>query len=140
MAEINVSRWLLGGVVAGIVIWLLEGVGGLLYMDQAQTSLERLGLSLDMTASQWVQSVLVSPLVRIVAIFFYAVGRPRFGPGPKAAALVGVAMFAGGYVPSLIGYNMLGIFSAGLLVTWAVVGLIEIVIATMAGAWVYREG
>ena len=54
MAEINVSRWLLGGVVAGIVIWLLEGVGGLLYMDQAQTSLERLGLSLDMTASQWV--------------------------------------------------------------------------------------
>ena len=36
MAEINVSRWLLGGVVAGIVIWLLEGVGGLLYMDQAQ--------------------------------------------------------------------------------------------------------
>ena len=42
MAEINVSRWLLGGVVAGIVIWLLEGVGGLLYMDQAQTSLERL--------------------------------------------------------------------------------------------------
>ena len=57
-----------------------------------------------------------------------------------AAALVGVAMFAGGYVPSLIGYNMLGIFSAGLLVTWAVVALIEIVIATMAGAWLYREG
>ena len=46
MAEINVSRWLLGGVVAGIVIWLLEGVDGLLYMDQAQTSLERIGLSL----------------------------------------------------------------------------------------------
>ena len=81
MAEINVSRWLLGGVVAGIVIWLLEGVGGLLYMDQAQTSLERLGLSLDMTASQW---VLAPVAVESGAFTSEIVGENRgFPPGTR---------------------------------------------------------
>lgn len=65
--------------------------------------------------------------------------RPRFGAGPKTAVIVGVALWLSGYLMSLIGYQMMGLFSQSLLVTWGVVGLVEVVLASILGAWIYRE-
>ena len=31
---LNTGRWLLGGVVAGIVIWICEGIAAMTYMDE----------------------------------------------------------------------------------------------------------
>lgn len=52
-------------------------------------------------------------------MFLYAAARPRFGAGPKTAVIVAVAMWAGGYLLSLVGYHMLGLYPGG---------------------WIYREG
>jgi hypothetical protein len=68
-----------------------------------------------------------------------AAARPRFGPGPMTAVMVAVALWAGGYLLTLIGYGMMGMFPTGLLVWWGAVALVEMIMGALAGGWVYRE-
>ncbi len=139
MGTINVGRWVMGGVVAGILIWIIEGLASALYMEQMQAAMEAHGLSMEMSAGVWVLSVVVSLLAGLVLVFFYAAARPRFGPGPRTAVIVAVALFVGGYLLSLVGYHMLGLFPDTMLVTWGIIGLVEWILATLAGGWIYRE-
>ena len=50
-----------------------------------------------------------------------------------------MALWFGSYLLSLLGFDMLGIFPRGLLLTWGVVGIVELILAGLAGAWVYRD-
>jgi hypothetical protein len=140
MAGINVGRWVAGGVAAGVVVWLLEGAASVLYMNDMQAALQRLGLSFEMSAAMWVLSVVVSLITGFALVFFYAAARPRFGPGPKTAVIVAVALWLSGYLLSLIGYYMIHIYPTGMLAQWGVAGLVEMIIAALVGGWVYREG
>ncbi|MGW8266612.1 MAG: hypothetical protein ACWGSQ_09610 [Longimicrobiales bacterium] len=139
MGGINVGRWLAGGVAAGIVTFVIEGIASVFYVEEMQAALGALGLSMEMTGVVWVLTVLVSLLGGLVLVFFYAASRPRFGPGPKTAVLVAVFLWCGGYLLSLIGYYLSGIYPGGMLVKWGVVGLVEMIIAALVGGWVYRE-
>lgn len=139
MGGINLGRWLAGGITAGIVIWILEGAASMFYMADMQASMEAHGLVMEMNASAWVISVTVSLLVGLTLIFFYAASRPRFGPGPGTAVLVAFVLWMGAYVVSLLGYLMLGLFPTGMLALWGLLGLVELMLAAIAGAWMYRE-
>lgn len=140
MGSINTGRWLLSGLVAAIVIWLLEGAASMLYMDDVTPALEAHGLAMDMTAGMFVLTVVVSLIVGLTLMFFYAACRPRFGPGPRNAIIVAIGLWMGGYVTSLVGYRMLGLFPDSLLVLWGAVGLVELIIAGLIGGWIYKEG
>ncbi len=72
MRGINLQRWLIGGVAAGVVIWILEGIAGMFYMEDMQASLDAIGISMDMSTEVFVLSILVSLLVGLVSIYFYA--------------------------------------------------------------------
>lgn len=139
MGGINVGRWLAGGVAAGILIWVFEGVASVLYMGEVEAALAAHNLSMEMSAGMFLLTITVSLLVGLTLVFFYAAARPRFGPGPRTAVIVAVALWFGSYLISLLGYGMLGLFPGGLLVMWAVVGLIELILASLLGGWVYRE-
>jgi len=139
MGGINVGRWLAGGVVAGILIWLLEGLGSVFYMSQMEEAFAAHNLSMEMSAGMIVLTILVSLIAGLTIIFFYAVGRSRFGPGPKTAVIVAVALWFGGYLVSLIGYHMIGLYPGHLLVHWGLIGLVEMIIAALVGGWIYRE-
>lgn len=140
MGGINVGRWLVGGLVAGLAIWVMEGAAAMLYMDRMQAALEAHNLEMTMTGGTWILTILVSLLVGLTLVFFYAVARSRFGPGPRTAAIVALALWVGAYVVSLLGYAMLGLFPSSMLVLWAVIGLAELLIGGMIGGWLYREG
>jgi len=140
MDGINVGRWLGGGIAAGLVIWILEGVFGMLYMGTMQAAMAAHGLSMEMNAGLFAISVVASLLTGLTLIFFYAAARPRFGPGPRTAAIVALALWLGGYVLSLLGYHLLGLFPVSMLVEWAAVGLVEMILAALLGGWIYREG
>lgn len=139
MAGINLGRWLAGGITAGIVIWILEGAAAMFYMADMEAAMAAHNLSMDMSAGSMAITVVVSLLVGLTLIFFYAAARPRFGAGPNTAVIVAVALWLGSYVVSLLGYVMLGLFPTSMVVIWALLGLVEIVIAALAGAWIYRE-
>lgn len=53
--------------------------------------------------------------------------------------IVACAFWLGGYLISLIGLYMVGMYEVGLLTMWGVVGLVEMNIAALVGGWIYRE-
>jgi hypothetical protein len=139
MKGINVSRWVLSGVAAGIVMWLVEGAASMLYMDEMEAALAAHDLAMAVTPGMIATTVLVSLIAGLVLMFLYAAIRPRFGAGPKTAVIAAVALWFGGYLLSLIGYGMVGLYPAGLLTMWGAVGLAEMIIAALIGGAIYRE-
>jgi hypothetical protein len=139
MGGINVGRWLAGGVAAAVVIFALDGVSSVFYLDQMMASLEDHGLGMEMSGSAMAMNVLVSLISGLVLVFFYAATRPRFGPGPKTAILVAVVLWCGGYLLSLVGYQAVGMYPTGMLVMWGIIGIVEMIIAALVGGWIYKE-
>ncbi len=139
MGKINVGRWLAGGIVAGVIVWLLEGVGAMLYMDDMEAALQAHDLAMELSVGVMLLTVVVSLLVGLTLVFFYAAARPRFGPGAKTAVIVAVALWFSGLLINLIGYGMIGLYPMGMLTIWGVQGLVEMVVASLVGGWIYRE-
>ncbi len=140
MGGINVKRWLIAGTVGGVLFWVIEGVAAMLfYMDQMEASLTAHNLSMEMNAQTTILSVVVSLLAAYVIVFFYAAARPRFGPGPKTAIIVGTVLWFGTYLLTLIGYHMLGLYPTSLLITWGIVGLGEMILVSLVGGAIYKE-
>lgn len=139
MPGMNGQRILIGGVVAGAVIFVVEGIASQLYMGPMEAALAEHDLSVTMTAVGFVTAAIVSLLVGVSLIWFYAAARPRFGPGPKTAARVAVFFWLGATVTSILGYRMVGLYPDSLLLQWIALGLVEAILAAMAGGWVYRE-
>jgi len=93
MNGINVGRWIGGGVAAGLVIWIREGVFSMFYMGKMQAAMEAHGLTMEMNAGMFAISVVASLLTGLIMTFFYAAARPRFGPGPRTAVIAAVALW-----------------------------------------------
>ena len=138
MGGINVGRWLAGGLLAGIVVWLVEGLASFVYANDMLATLEAHGLGMSEGAVAVALSLLVSLLCGLTLVFFYAAARPRFGPRPKTAILAALALWLGGYA-SLMGYVLLGLFTSRTLVLWGVVGLVDMTLGALVGGWIYRE-
>ncbi|MBT8397295.1 MAG: hypothetical protein HKO65_06610 [Gemmatimonadetes bacterium] len=139
MGGINIGRWLAGGIAAAVVTFLMEGLWSTMYMEQAEAAMANLGLTMDMTGATWVLAIVVSLILGMALVFFYAMARPRFGPGPLTAIKVTVAFWIGGYLLQLIGYHMAGFYPGSLLVMWGWQGLVSMVLATVVGGWIYKE-
>lgn len=140
MGGINVGRWIGGGAAAGVLIWLIEGAASVLYMDEMEAAMAAHDLAVGDGAGMMVVGLVISVLVGLALVFFYAASRPRFGPGPRTAVLVAVVLFVGGYFVTLLGYAMFGLFPAGMLVIWGAIGLVEMILGALLGGWIYQEG
>lgn len=139
MGGINGGRLLAGAAAAGALIWLLEGAFGLLYVEQMTAILADHGLGMEMSPSVIGLTLVVSLLAGLSVVFFYALARPRLGPGPRTAVIVAIGLWVGGWLLALIGYRMIGLYPVKLLVMWGATGLLEMILAGVLGAWVYRE-
>ena len=139
MGKINWARVILGGLVAGVVIFLFEALYSLLMAQEWKTAMQALGRSMEETTTSMILAVVLTFGVGIAAVWLYAVARPRFGPGPKTAACTGVGYWFIGYAFPSIAWGMLVGFPTRLLVITILWTLPEIVAATLAGAWLYRE-
>lgn len=139
MGGINGGRLLAGAAAAGALIWLLEGAFGLLYVDQMTAVLADHGLGMQMSPSIIALTLVASLLAGLSVVFFYALARPRLGPGPRTAVIVAIGLWVGGWLLALIGYRMIGLYPVRLLAMWGATGLLEMILAGVLGAWVYRE-
>jgi hypothetical protein len=140
MGGIDTKRWLIGGFAAGVLIWIIEGAASMLYMEDMKAAVEAHSLSpMEMSASMAVVGAFLSLIMGLTIVFFYAMARARLGPGPRTAVTVGVVFFVGSYLMTLIGYRMMGLFPDRLLAIWAVIGLVEIVLAALLGGYIYKE-
>ena len=108
-------------------------------MDEWQAALKAAGLSWEMTPTDMIVYPLLSFAVGITAVWLYAVARPRFGPGPKTAACVGFAYGIIGYTIPAIAWGMTIRLPFALLAMGIVWGIVEVTVATVVGAWPYKE-
>ena len=76
----------------------------------------------------------------VLAVWSYAAMRPRFGPGPQTAVLAGLAVWAMSYLYAGV-YVHAGVVILPAKLTWLPVvwSLVEVPVATLAGAWLYKE-
>ena len=141
MGKINGIRVLLGGLIAGVVLnvfWF--AAWGPLVGPSLRAALLALGRPMQETVGVTVLLVVLGFLVGILAIWLYAAIRPRYGAGPGTAVLAGVA--AGvlfGVFPDVAWGLTLRLIPARVWVEDAVIALVAIVIATLLGAWIYKE-
>ena len=77
--------------------------------------------------------------IGILAVWLYAAIRPRFGPGAKTAVCAGLTVWTLGWLVPNISFMAMGFFPATLLVIASVWSLVEVTLATVAGAWLYQE-
>jgi hypothetical protein len=138
MGKINYTRVMAGGLLAGLVINLFEYVTkGVVLAPQWEEAMRALGHTMPNSATPIF--ILWAFLVGISAVWLYAAIRPRFAPGPKTAACAGAALWAFGYaLPNLI-WAALRLVPMNLLIITSIVGLIEVLAASLVGAWAYKE-
>lgn len=140
MSKINTGRMLVGGLLAGVVINLSEWFwNGVVFAKEVQDAMASLNRPQAMEGSAVVVYILWGFLVGILALWVYAAVRPRFGAGPKTAFRTGVMVWLLVYVQSSVGMAPLNLFPARLMLIGLPVSLVEIVVATMLGAWLYKE-
>ena len=138
MGKINYGRVILGGIVAGIVINVLEYlVHEVLLKAQHVEEMKALGKTMPEGGSTIAVWMVYGFAWAIAAVWLYAAIRPRFGPGAKTALCAGLAVwFFDSLLPGIAMWNMtLMSFS----ITQVVGELIGAILATLAGAAVYKE-
>jgi hypothetical protein len=138
MGKINWARVFLGGLLAGVVINVFESITNGVVLAADWDAASR-ALGHPMPASAVPIFIVWGFLVGIAAIWLYAAARPRFGPGAKTAVLTGFAFWVIGYVFPNLATAALQIYPSRLLVITTLVGLVEIILGSVAGAWVYQE-
>lgn len=140
MGKINYGRVILGGIVAGIVATLLDGFSNIVLLGQlwadAMKSLNRPGPP--MSGQAVVGGILLEIIGGIVAVWTYAAIRPRFGAGARTAAYAGLITWVFVALPTTAN-TLNGIFSPRFTLYNLLFGLVSSLLATIAGAALYKE-
>ncbi|MFN2386317.1 MAG: hypothetical protein ABR576_08535 [Thermoanaerobaculia bacterium] len=140
MGKINWGRVILGGIVAGIVINLSEWILNEFVMKEKWVAaMSALGKTGAMTTNQIIVWNIWGFLAGIGAVWLYAAIRPRYGPGAGTAVKAGIAVWFFAHLLAAIVMMNLGLFPRDLMMIPLVWTLVETILATVAGAWVYKE-
>ncbi len=139
MGKISLGRVVLGGLAAGIVINIFEFVlNGVLLADQwpeLMKSINRPALGMN----EVVYFNIFGFIQGFVAVWTYAAIRPRFGAGPMTAIVAALLTWITSYVLVDGMPTIMGIFPMSMTLMLVGIGLIEILAATLAGAYLYKE-
>jgi hypothetical protein len=140
MGTINWNRVVLGGIVAGLIIDVIQWVlNGLLLGPSWRQAMQELGHPIEESTGRMLFYVALGFVYGILAIGAYAAIRPRFGAGPTTALYAGLGVWLLGYCLPNLTWAPMGLFPRRLMAIVMLVGLVEILVATMAGAWLYQE-
>jgi hypothetical protein len=138
VGNINLGRVVLGGLVAGLVVNVGEFIlNTFIFAQQNTEMLKKLGLP-DVNNGMIVRLVILTFVSGVVLVWMYAAMRPRFGAGVKTAIIAGLTLWVVSMLLSLQ-LAVVGISSVGDLVLPGIWSLIELPIAAIVGAYLYRE-
>lgn len=142
MEGINWRRVTVGGLVAGLVMNVGEATlhGGVLGQDGREL-FERLSVDTSPQPIQTISLIAVTFVLGIAAVWLYAAIRPRFGPGARTAVYAGLAVWVLAHLWSgvYLGAGFAGVITPRLALVPVAWGLVEAPLATLVGAWLYKE-
>lgn len=135
----NYARVVLGGLLAGLIMNIGEFVfNDMVLGAQMKAFFTEHGFK-EPGGNFIVVAVVMTFLLGIVAVWLYALIRPRLGPGPKTAIVAAIILWFGIYLYSGVINGMLFGIPMNMMIIAFVWGLVEYIIATIAGAWAYKE-
>ena len=141
---INVQKVVVGGIAAGVVLNVIDFlVNAVILADQMKIDANNfqpgLGDSMaQMGGSTIAGHVLMDFVVGCLLVWTYAAIRPRFGPGAKTAVYVALVFFCFGMILSA-GYLEIGMMAPTTWWTYALIWLVNLVLASWVGGRVYAE-
>jgi hypothetical protein len=140
MAHTNRGRVIVGGLVAGLLINIVEYItNGVVLREAWGKAMAALNKPADLSVGAIVIFNVWGFLLGIAAVWLYTAIRPRYGAGPRTAVRAGLVTWVlAVFLANLANYP-LGVLPTRLLVITSIVALVEIVVATLVGAWLYKE-
>ena len=139
MGKINMSRVVLGGLLAGLVInigeFLLNAIILSSQWDDAMKAINRPPMGNDSVAFL----VVLCLALGIFTVWVYAAIRPRFGAGPMTAVCAGLIIWFLASLYASAGTYSMHIFRGRLLLYGTVWQFVELPIAALLGAYFYKE-
>lgn len=135
---LNTRKVMIGGVVAGIVIIILNILAQVVLGERVQHemnawmpgSTDRMNLSGTAVAA----GIVMKFIIGIILVWLYAAVRPRFGAGPRTAVCVwilGAIFFSD--------FPLMGMISVLSYVILEVMQFLSFLVATLVGARIYTE-
>lgn len=138
MGTIHWRRILLGGVVAGTIIDLLQYLlHGVVLAPEWRQFMHSIGRPLEETFGRIVFYVGLGVAYGVMATLLYASIRPRFGTGPITAFYAGTMVWVLGFFLPTVLWLPMGLFPTALATTAMMVELLTVLVATEAGVWIY---
>ena len=139
MGRINFARVLVGGLFAGVIINASEYVlNEMVVREQMEAALAALNKP-PVDPSMIIWFVILSFGFGFILVWTYAAIRPRFGPGVKTALCASLLCWGLGYLFPNLFFIVMNLFPRSLMIFTTIWGLVEVVIAGIAGAWAYTE-
>ena len=138
MDKINCKRVILGGLLAGVVLNIIAFILMAIVSTQTAAAREALGKPAELCGGAIAALIVARFAIGIFAVWLYAAIRPRYGAGPKTALGAGFAL----WLLILLGNAgtiVAGLYPTGLVVIVVLVGLVNMLVATLLGAWIYKE-
>jgi len=141
MSKINLSRVILGGVVAGLVIDICEGIlNGVILKQQWADAFAALGKASDtMSVKQIVAFNVWGLAAGIITVWLYAGLRPRYGAGPRTAIFAGLTVWALAFALATAVPVFFHLYPVGLGLTSVALEAVEMILAGLAGGAIYKE-
>jgi hypothetical protein len=141
MGNINWGRMVLGGIVAAVILFIVDYiVNGVILIQQwtdAMTALGRPVVTPD--AGFLVIVAILNLLIGLTALWIYTGIRPRYGASVQTAIYAGLATWVLVHLVAGISLQLAGLLPASIIWTGIVVGFFAVPIATVAGAYLYKE-
>ena len=139
MGRINLARVLIGGFIAGIIINASEFVLNTMVVEEEMTAAMAALNKPPVDPSMIIWFVIFSFGFGFILVWTYAAIRPRFGAGVKTAVCASMLCWGLGYLFPNLFFIVIDLFPRHLMILTTVWGLVEVVIAGIAGAWAYTE-
>ena len=145
MSKINVGRLMLGGVAAGVVMFLADGFIHEVLLHQLWIdTMTAAGRSIAEDESHRARDMAffaVHELLKGVAIaWVYAAIRTRFGAGAKTAAVAGLAVWAIMFPLPLIAEIPTGFYGPRMVAMWSLCEIVPTVVGGLVAGFLYKEG
>ena len=141
MPRINWGRLMLGGLIAAIVMFLTDGFIHEKVVD-ADWRAVYAGLRAVEPAAHG-SSMIYFALFELgrgfIAMLFYATMRAYFGAGPKTAVIAAIASWIAFSLAGPAQFIPLGFFSHALWLKVGALHLVTSILATLLGAFVYKD-
>ncbi|HEY3839386.1 MAG TPA: hypothetical protein VGL72_22590 [Bryobacteraceae bacterium] len=140
MRKINTGRALLGGVVAALIIDIIEGVvNGVVLRGDWTAAMQSLGKSGEISGGGIALYNLGGLLYGLIGVWLYAALISRYGKGSITAAKAGLVVWSLTSALPMVMWTPSGILPGNLMAYSVLVDFIAILLGVTMGAILYRE-